>query len=299
MSTISLEGVTAVLITAYRDGVGHVDTDTITAIAARVATAGVPVLTALGNTAEVQQLEHGERHAVLRAVAEVPAETLLAGVYGSMTTMLREAETAAQLGYHAIMIHEPSDPFGDAAGLVRFYTELADRSALPIVLYLRSTRLDAAHIAEAISPPAVIGVKYARKDLHTLSAVMRATPENECTWINGLAESLVPAFAGVGVHNFTSGIANARPDVALSIYAALESGDLRALAQVLAEYAETVEAVRADGGGRYNVSAIKQLLRWQGVETGAVRPPHSELSEAALAQLDTIRTYEAPAAVTV
>lgn len=296
--TPDLGGVTAVLVTAYREETDRVDPGTITEIAARVAGAGVPVLTALGNTAEVQQLERSERHAVLRAVSEVKdAAALIAGVAGSVREMLHDAETAAQLGYHAVMVHEPSDPFGDAAGHVALYHQIAERSPLPVVLYLRSHRLDATHIAEAVSPSRIIAVKYARTDLHTLTAAMGSTEAGACTWVNGLAESQVPAFAGVGVTHFTSGIANARPDIALAIHAAVTSGDLRRLTQLLADYARPVEAVRADGGGRYNVSAIKQLLRWQGIEAGGVRPPHSPLSDGARAELDAVREYGLQSAV--
>jgi len=290
--TISLDGVTAVLVTAYRDGTEHVDGDTITEIAARTAGGGIPVLTALGNTAEVQQLDLNERHTVMRAVAAgAQGATLLAGVTGSMRSILHEAQTAKQLGYHAIMVHEPSDPFGDAAGLVDFYTRLAENSVLPVVLYLRTTRLDATHLAQAVAPSNVVAVKYARKDLHTLTTVMARIDAGTCTWINGLAESQAPAFAGVGVPSFTSGIANARPEIALAVHAAVLAGDLTGLTQLLTDYVEPVEAVRAEGGGRYNVAAIKQLLRWHGLETGGVRPPHSELSEAAMAKLDTVRGY--------
>lgn len=288
----TIDGVTAVLITAYRDGTEHIDTDTITEIAARVATAGVPVLTALGNTAEIQQLDAAERRAVLRAVAEVSGSaTLVAGVAGPLREMVQEAEAAQHLGYDAVMVHEPADPFGDAAGVVELYSRLAERSPLPVILYLRSHRLAATHIAEAIAPSNVIGVKYARTDLHTLTWLMERTDPGSCTWINGLAESQVPAFAGVGVQSFTSGIANARPDVALAVQAAVHAGDLGRLARLLAEYAGPVEAVRAESHGRWNVAAIKQLLRWQGIETGGVRPPHAELGDAARSRLDSVRSY--------
>ena len=50
-----------------------------------------------------------------------------------------------------------------------------------------------------------------------------------------------------------------------------------------------MEAIRAERGGRYNVATIKQLLRWQGIEAGGVRPPHSELTQDALARLSEVR----------
>lgn len=293
--TIGLQGVSAVLITAYREGTAHVDEDTITAIATRTAGAGVPVLTALGNTAEVQQLSVQERLAVLRAVAAVDRPvTRIAGVCGGMSAMLSEIEAARELGYHAAMVHEPADPFGDAAGLTAFYRQLAHTSTLPIVLYLRSTRLSAAHLAELAALPAVVGVKYARPDLHTLATVLAGPAGEQCTWINGLAESSAAAFGALGVTSFTSGIANARPDLALAVHRAVSGGNLTALGDLMRDV-EPIEALRAEHGGRYNVATIKELLRWAGIEAGGVRPPHSELDEDARARLETVRRTAAAA----
>ncbi|SEE67823.1 dihydrodipicolinate synthase family protein [Ruania alba] len=297
--SVALDGVTAVLVTGYQGGTDRVDTEKVAALAARVSAGGVPVLTALGNTAEVQQLEDAERHAVLQAVAGAGhSGTLIAGVTGPMTGVLRQVETAAALGYHAAMIHEPSDPFGDGDGLVRFYTHLARQSALPIVLYLRSTRLSGAQLRFLAEQDRVVGVKYARPDLHTLGTLLRAGAGSACTWINGLAEWNSPAFAGIGVTSFTSGIANARPEIALAMHRGLVSGDLPAVHRLIDKYVGTVEALRAEGAGRYNVSVIKQLLRWEGLEMGGVRPPHSNLDEAALARLAEIRDYPAAVAAT-
>ncbi|WP_147915601.1 dihydrodipicolinate synthase family protein [Ruania zhangjianzhongii] len=289
--TTDLDGVTAVLITAYREGTAQVDEDTVTAIAARAAAAGVPVLTALGNTAEVQQLGPDERLAVLRAVAAVDQPvTRIAGVCGGMPTMLSEIETARELGYHAAMVHEPADPFGDPDSLTSFYRQLAQTSALPTVLYLRSTRLQPTHLAELAALPAVVGVKYARNDLHTLATLLAGPAGEQCTWINGLAESAVASFGALGVTSFTSGIANARPDIALAVHRAVTDGDLGQLRDLVRDFVEPVEALRAEHGGRYNVATIKQLLRWQGIEAGGVRPPHAELDEDARSRLGVVRS---------
>src|SRR5699024_7619241 len=171
--TIALDGVTAVLVTPYSGGTDRVDEAAVTAIAAHAAAAGIPVLTALGNTAEVQQLTDEERRTVLRGVAAVDHPvTRIAGVCGGLRTALAEIETAAGLGYQAAMVHEPADPFGDGDGLTRYYQQLAASAPLPIVLYLRSTRLTAAHLAELVALPGVVGVKYARPDLHSLAGLL-------------------------------------------------------------------------------------------------------------------------------
>ncbi|TDE95107.1 dihydrodipicolinate synthase family protein [Occultella glacieicola] len=301
---IALDGVTAVLVAAYRSGptgtagTAGIDEETVAQIAARVATAGIPVLTALGNTAEVQQLEPAERHAVLRAVAnaETPATTLIAGVCGSLGTLVGEIEAAAGLGYHAAMVHEPADPFGDGDGLADLYRQVAQASALPLVLYVRSSRLSAAHLTDLTALPAVVGVKYARTDLHTLARLLDGPAGTQCAWINGLAESAVASFGALGVTSFTSGIANARPDIALAVHRAVTGGDLTALRGLVRDFVGPVEALRAEHGGRYNVATIKALLRWQGIEPGGVRAPHSELSAAALSRLAAVAGAAAPPA---
>jgi len=288
--TIALDGVTAVLVTAYSGGTDRVDEEAVTAIATHAATAGIPVLTALGNTAEVQQLTAEERRTVLRGVAAVQQPvTRIAGVCGGLRTVLAEIETAAGLGYHAAMVHEPADPFGDGDGLTRYYQQLAAAAALPIVLYLRSTRLTAAHLAELVALPGVVGVKYARPDLHTLAGLLAGPAQEQCTWINGLAESAAASFGALGVTSFTSGIANAVPDVALAVHRAVTAGDLSAIQHLLAELVGPVEALRAEHSGRYNVATIKELLRWQGIETGGVRPPHAELAGPARTRLAALR----------
>ncbi|UFU02788.1 dihydrodipicolinate synthase family protein [Ruania suaedae] len=289
---VDLEGVTAVLVTGYRDGTAQVDRAAVTALATRVSDGGVPVLTALGNTAEVHQLQGPERREVLEAVAEAGHPgTMLAGVAGPMSGMLREIELAHALGYHAAMVHEPADPFGDGTGLVRFYTELAQWSALPLVLYVRSTRLSGTQLRTLAGHERVVGVKYARPDLHTLGSLLRSGAGAMCTWINGLAESHALAFAGIGVTSFTSGIANARPEIAMALHLGVTSGDLRAVRRLVEEYIGEVEALRAERAGRHNVSVIKELLRWEGLDTGGVRAPHEELDEGARTRLISVRGY--------
>src|SRR5699024_7887217 len=112
-----------------------------------------------------------------RAAVDHPV-TRIAGVCGGLRTVLAEIETAAGLGYDAAMVHEPADPFGDGDGLTRYYQQLAASAALPLVLYLRSTRLTAEHLAELVALPAVVGVKYARTDLQTLAGLL-AGPAGE------------------------------------------------------------------------------------------------------------------------
>src|SRR5688500_18354964 len=79
-----LHGGTTVLVTPYRGGISEVAYDVLGDLVRRSDEAGIPVITALGNTAEVHQLDADERLLSLRAVADARRDAaLLAGLTGS------------------------------------------------------------------------------------------------------------------------------------------------------------------------------------------------------------------------
>jgi 4-hydroxy-tetrahydrodipicolinate synthase len=281
-----MDGVVAVLVTPYLegpDGTNAVDATALLQLTSRLGQAGIRTLTALGNTAEVHQLTSTEREIVLCAVAAGRRQdtALIAGLTGSLGSALDDAERAHDLGFAAVMIHEPAEPFGDGSGVARYYQQICERVALPVVLYVRTTRLSKAALLELTASPSVIAVKYARPDLATLAELLEDGADQHCTWINGSAESRVPAFAELGITAFTSGIANARPDVALAVHAAAAGGDQSQLHKLI-ELVAPVEALRTEEHGRFNVAVLKEMLRAEGIEAGGVRPPHSPLTPTAL-----------------
>jgi 4-hydroxy-tetrahydrodipicolinate synthase len=100
-----------------------------------------------------------------------------------------------------------------------------------------------------------------------------------CTWICGLAESMVLAMRGLGLVGFTSGVANVRPDLALAVWEASRDGDLDALAARIAPLLP-FEAMRTRAGGRHNVAVVKAALALTGFDVGDVRPPCDPLGGA-------------------
>ena len=267
----ALGGVVAVVVAPFKDGTGPFDAARCAELTGRLVEAGIPAVTALGNTAEVFQLDAAEREAMLRAMAAGGGGAVrIAGLAGSAGDMLRTADLAASIGYDAVMLHEPADPLTDASGVVAFLNRLGDRSPLPVILYIRSGRLPAPAVAEAAAHASVVGVKYASPDLDALGTLVNSGID--CVWINGAAESRVPATSALGIRGFTSGLANVRPDLALAVHGAASGGDSGALAALL-EPILPFEALRNNDGGRHNVAVVKQALRLSGFEVGDVRPP--------------------------
>jgi dihydrodipicolinate synthase/N-acetylneuraminate lyase len=280
-----LSGITAVAVTPFRDGTGPIDAGLLATLTERMDAAGIHVITALGNTAEVFQLSDAERRQVLEGVAGARDQAaLLAGITGSLDNLVSMAEFAAGLEYDAVMVHEPADPFSSSEGLEEFYERVADASPLPVVLYLRSGRLTTRGLLHVAAHANVVAVKYAQTNLTELANALAQPGADELLWICGLAESMVPSFAGLGIAGFTSGLANVRPDLALGLWTAVRDGDLEQMRQRLAAILP-FEMLRVRHGGKHNISVIKVVAGWQGLDAGGVRPPSVDLDPVAERQL--------------
>ncbi|MBB4664274.1 dihydrodipicolinate synthase family protein [Conexibacter arvalis] len=284
-----LGGVVAVLPTPFAHDGGAVDAAALERLSATLDAAGIHALTALGNTGEVFQLTAEERRAVLAATARGRTNAaLVAGIAGAGAEALELTAEAAEIGYDAVMLHDPPDPLAGERGIVRFYGDFAERSPLPVVLYVRTPRLGGDALAELALHPRIAGVKYARHDLHVLATVLeRPGLRDACTWTCGLAESMVAPMRALGLVGFTSGVANVRPDLALAVWQASRAGDFDALAAAIAPLLP-FEALRTRAGGRHNVAVVKAAMALLGSDVGEVRAPCEPLDEAAAASLATI-----------
>jgi 4-hydroxy-2-oxoglutarate aldolase len=100
-------------------------------------------LVALSDFGEPSMLSDEETHHALRSVADATAveKVLMAGVSrDSVIATLDLAESAAKLGYDAVLVKRPSLLPGNSIGrhakaLLTYFQAVADRSALPVVLY--------------------------------------------------------------------------------------------------------------------------------------------------------------------
>ncbi|MTD17185.1 dihydrodipicolinate synthase family protein [Nakamurella sp. YIM 132087] len=291
----ALQGVVCVVVAPFRDGTAAVDEERCTALVARIAAGGVHAVTALGNTAEVFQLTPVERRAHLRSVADGAGPALgLAGLAGSLAEILDGATMAADLGYRAVMLHEPLDPLTDSVGIHAFWDAVLDRIDLPAVLYTRSGRVSGSALRALADRPEVAGIKYAAADVGLLGRL--ADGDDGCVWINGSAEARVPATAELGIRGFTSGLANIRPDLALAVHRAAAVGDSEVLDWLLGSVGP-FERLRNVDGGRRNVAVVKQGLRWSGFDVGDVRPPAMAADPAEVAAI--MRALPSPEQVAV
>jgi 4-hydroxy-2-oxoglutarate aldolase len=127
-------------------------------------------LVALSDCGEPTMLSDDETGQVLRSVADAAAveKVLVAGVSrDSVAGTLDLADTAAKFGYDAVLMKRPSLLRRDARGenareLLTYFQAVADRSALPVVLYCPASERDWSFAADVVvelaGHPRIIGL---------------------------------------------------------------------------------------------------------------------------------------------
>lgn len=138
----------------------------------------------LGSTGEAVMLSDDESREVLRVAREnaAPDKVLLAGVAReSLVETLRLAEFAAEQQYDALLVRTPHyyGPAMRPLELMTYYRAIADRAALPIVLYSipKFTHLEIPLevVAELAQHPNIIGIKDSSGSMDRLTALVATT----------------------------------------------------------------------------------------------------------------------------
>jgi 4-hydroxy-2-oxoglutarate aldolase len=138
----------------------------------------------LGSTGEAVMLSDEERREVLRISAEVaaPEKVLIAGTGAeSVVETLRLTEYAARMNYDAALVRTPHfyRPQMTPQAMLAFYRTVADRSALPVLLYtvppFTAYDLPLEVITELAEHKNIIGIKESSGNVEKVEAMVKAT----------------------------------------------------------------------------------------------------------------------------
>jgi dihydrodipicolinate synthase/N-acetylneuraminate lyase len=147
----------------------------------RTPCAGIVVL---GSTGEAILLSDQERRDVLKSAraAAAPSKVLIAGTgIESAIETLRLTEYAAELGYDIAMVRTPHyyKKQMQAASILAFYRTVADRSALPVIIYNfpQATGYDIPTelVIELAEHPNLIGIKESSGDVEKVRKMVEGT----------------------------------------------------------------------------------------------------------------------------
>jgi 4-hydroxy-2-oxoglutarate aldolase len=155
-----------------------------------------------GSTGEAILLSDQERRDVLKAAlsAAAPNKVMIAGTgIESARETLHLTDYAAQLGYDAAMVRTPHyfKKQMQAANLLAFYRTVADRSALPIIIYNfpQATGYDipAEVVIELASHPNIVAIKESSGNLDKVKTMVEGTRDiKRQTTVSETFEAVTP-----------------------------------------------------------------------------------------------------------
>jgi dihydrodipicolinate synthase/N-acetylneuraminate lyase len=143
-------------------------------------------LVALGSTGEAVALNDSESREVLKAVADAaaPEKVLIAGVgRESVKGTLELAEAAAELKFDAVLVRPPSYYSTNlpANAMRNYFTSVADRSPLPVVLYnipkCVPYQIPIEMIGELAQHTNIIAIKDSSGSVDRIKATVEATQD--------------------------------------------------------------------------------------------------------------------------
>ena len=281
-----LEGLFVPLVTPF-DGAGRVDVACLERLAAECLDAGAAGIVALGTTAETSALDDAERSQVVAACARVCGDRgaqliVAAGTNDTRTTIARHEQLAEVPGVVASLAVVPYYVRPSEAGIVAHFTEVAERSPVPLVLYnvpYRTARgLGATGLLELAAHPNVAGVKQAvgGVDVDTLRVLAEA-PQSFAV-LAGDDAFLLPTVLMGGAGAIAAAAHVGTADFVRMIHDGLAGrvADARVRAEALLPVALALFA-------EPNPAVIKGVLHAQGrIPTPDVRMPLTNASTSAL-----------------
>ena len=239
---------------------------------------GTPLtgLVVLGSNGEAAQLDDDEADRVVEIVRErVPSgRPLIAGTGRESTKATIAANArAAAAGVDAVLVRTPSffKAQMSAEIFIRHYTEVADASPVPVLLYnvtmFTGVTLQLDAVERLATHPNIVGMKESGSDISYISELVTRTPD-DFTVLAGSATTFFHALCA-GCDGAILALAALLPDACVRMQSLVRDDRLaeaRALQHWLMPLARSV-------GGTYGVAGLKAALDLTGYVGGPPRPP--------------------------
>ncbi|MEM7410069.1 MAG: 4-hydroxy-tetrahydrodipicolinate synthase [Myxococcota bacterium] len=223
------EGVLTALVTPFRDG--EIDEAALRELVETQIGAGVDGLVPCGSTGESATLSHAEHRRVVEIVVQATRGRvpIVAGTGSNNTREAIELTLhAKEAGADGALLISPYYNKPTQEGLVAHYTEIARRTAFPLVLYNVPGRTASNVLPPTIARLAdldqVVGVKEACGDLAQIAEVVDQCPA-EFDVLSGDDALTLPMLA-IGAKGVISTTSNVAPADMVALVRSFRAGDL-------------------------------------------------------------------------
>jgi len=270
-----LQGILLPTTTPF-DSSQNVDLDGLRANLEKWSTTGITGVVLLGSTGERVHLDEQEYveliEAARRTVSSNHAFIVGAGQQSTRAT-ISEINRAAAAGADAVLVITPS--FYRSAitqeTLVKHYTELADVSPVPVILYsmpaLTGIKIEPATIARLSDHQNIIGVKDSSNDVEGFKQTVDLCPR-EFAVMTGNGTILLDALRA-GATGAILAVGCAVPEMCVEIMRAFREGEDQRAGFLQSKLTPLATAVTT----KYGIGGLKTALDMNGYAGGNVRAP--------------------------
>lgn len=274
------KGAYTLLITPFKEDLS-LDEEGLRLLVRRQVAAGVHGLAPLGVTGENTLLTDAEVYRVVEIIVEEAKGKCLIvpdTCTENLTVAKERVKKYKELGADYISVFVPYFVLPKADGIIKFYSDLADYSELPIVLHGAKTRtgveLTPEISAVLAKHPNIIGIKDGNKDLGHLSKVIHLTKDDDFIVFTGKDTTAYATALMGGAGTFTVA-GNLIPEVMATMLDHVFSGNYKEAEKMHHQYFEVFDACRFET----NPMAAKAALKLMGLPSGPLRPPLTPLSD--------------------
>jgi len=247
---------------------------------------GTAAITICGTTGEASTLSLQEKlEAIDFCVRYTGARAKVIAGTGSNDTAeaLYLSQAAESLGADAVLLVTPYYNKTTQSGLVNHYTYIADRIAVPLILYNvpgRTGMTISAHSYQELSKhPNINGVKEASGDIASIALLLAQCGPELNVW-SGSDELVVPMMS-LGAKGVISAAANIIPSTMSAMTSAALSGDFGKASSIQLRYMELIKSLFIE----VNPIAVKAAMNLAGMQVGEPRMPLCKISSSALVKL--------------
>jgi 4-hydroxy-2-oxoglutarate aldolase len=237
----------------------------------------------MGSNGEFVLLTPEEKEELMRFVCTRAKgkKPVIAGTGAESTAeTIRLNRKAAEAGADAVLVVTPNYYKGEMTDpvLSRFYTDVADASPLPVILYNMprnaGINISAKLAVELARHPNIIGIKDSGGNIVQIADMIRNAPEGFSVFA-GSASYLYTSLA-LGATGGTLALANIFPDECARVQTLFDAGEIREARDLQMKLIDSNNAVTA----RWGIPGLKAALEMIGLYGGDPRPPLVPLKEA-------------------
>ena len=247
-----------------------------------------------GTTGESSTMTHGEhlktiKFAIDKVNKRVP---VIAGTGSNCTdTAIMMSKEAASYGADALLVVTPYYNKATQQGLIGHYSQIADNTKCPIIMYNVPGRTGCNLLPETVAElfktkENIVGLKEATGNLAQASQTMYLT-DGKIDMYSG-EDGLVVPLMSIGAIGVISVWSNVAPAKVHQMCDSFFKGDIETARQIQREGLPLVDALFSE----VNPIPVKKALNLMGKEVGPLRSPLCEMSEANAVKLaEVMKAY--------